>query len=112
MYAFSQGEIFIIFLIIGLTIGIFFDFFRALRKTFKTPDFVTCLEDIVFMAIAGILIVNTLLLVNNGQLRFYIIIAILLRNILLFFNNKQNMLHYFSNIYEFFQKNTIFSIFY
>lgn len=50
MYTFSQGQIFIVFLIIGLCIGIFFDFFRALRKTFKTPDFATFIEDIIFMA--------------------------------------------------------------
>lgn len=50
MYTFSQVQIFIIFLIIGLCIGILFDLFRALRKTFKTPDFITYIEDITFMA--------------------------------------------------------------
>lgn len=52
MYAFSQGQIFTVFLIIGLCLGIFFDIFRALRKTFLTPDFVTYIEDIIFMASA------------------------------------------------------------
>lgn len=87
MYAFSQGQIFIIFLIIGLSIGIFFDIFRALRKTFKTADIITYIQDIVFMAITGIFVINTLILVNNGELRFYIIIAILLRNFVLFLDN-------------------------
>lgn len=77
MYVFSQGQIFIIFLILGLCIGSIFDFFRALRKTFKTPDFLTIIEDIIFMAIVGILIVNTLIITNHGQLRFYIILAVL-----------------------------------
>lgn len=50
MYTFTQGQIFIVFLILGLCLGILFDLFRALRKTFKTPDLVTYIEDIVFMA--------------------------------------------------------------
>lgn len=54
MYTFSQGQIFIVFLIIGLCLGLFFDMFRALRKTFETPDLITYIEDIVFMAIARI----------------------------------------------------------
>jgi len=54
MYVFSQAEIFIIFLILGLFIGIFFDFFRAIRKIFKTSDLITLIEDIIFMAITRI----------------------------------------------------------
>lgn len=77
MYVFSQGQIFVIFLILGLFIGIFFDIFRALRKTFKTIDLVTSIQDIFFVTVVGIFIVNTLILVNNGQIRFYIILAIL-----------------------------------
>lgn len=50
MYQFSQGQIFIVFFIIGVCIGMFFDFFRALRKTFDTSDFGTMIEDIIFMA--------------------------------------------------------------
>lgn len=77
MYSFSQEQIFTVFLIIGLCIGIFFDLFRALRKTFKTPDFITYIEDILFMAVVGIFVINSLILMNNGQIRMYIILAIL-----------------------------------
>ena len=76
MYTFSQGQVFIVFLIIGLCIGSLFDFFRAIRKNFKTSDFVTYVQDIIFMALVGILIVNTLIIVNNGQIRFYVILAV------------------------------------
>lgn len=51
MYCFSQAHIFMIFLIIGLLIGILFDIFRALRIAFKTSDLVTCIEDVIFMAL-------------------------------------------------------------
>lgn len=77
MYVFSQGQIFILFLILGLCIGVIFDIFRASRKTFRTSDFVTAIEDIIFMAIVGILLVNTLILTNHGEIRFYIILAVL-----------------------------------
>ncbi len=77
MYTFSQGQVFILFLILGLCIGVFFDFFRALRKTFKTSDFITYIEDIIFMLVVGILLVNSLILLNHGQIRFFIIIALL-----------------------------------
>ena len=87
MYTFSQGQIFIVFLIIGICIGVIFDIFRTLRKVFKTPDLATYIEDIIFMAIVGILIVNNLILVNNGEIRFYIILAIIFRNDILFFYN-------------------------
>lgn len=78
MYDLSQGQIFILFLIIGICIGVFFDIFRAFRKIFKISDLLTNLQDISFMAIVGIIIVNSLILFNNGQLRFFIILAILL----------------------------------
>jgi len=77
MNTLPQSQIFILFLIIGIFIGILFDFFRAIRKTFKISDFITYIQDIVFMAIVGIIIVNNLLILNNGNLRFFIIVAII-----------------------------------
>lgn len=77
METFSQGQIFIVFLILGLCIGLLFDFFRSLRKTFKTSDLVTHIEDVIFMLVIGILVVNSLIIVNHGQIRFFIILAIL-----------------------------------
>ena len=65
METFSQGQIFIVFLILGLCIGLLFDFFRSLRKTFKTSDLVTHIEDVIFMLVIGILVVNSLIIVNH-----------------------------------------------
>lgn len=77
MYVFSQGQIFILFLVLGICIGVIFDIFRASRKTFQTSDFITAIEDVIFVAIVGILLVNTLILTNHGEIRFYIILAVL-----------------------------------
>lgn len=100
MYTFSQGQVFIIFLIIGLIIGIIFDFSRASRKVFKTSDFLTYIEDIIFMAIAGILVVNNLILINNGEIRFFIILAILFGTTLYFITISR----IFLKIFQFFMK--------
>ena len=37
-----------IYILCGLAIGIFFDIFRILRKTFKTSNFMTYIEDTIF----------------------------------------------------------------
>ena len=63
--AINQAYLFGIYSICGIIIGIFFDLFRILRRSFKTPDIVTYIEDIIFVF-------------NNGELRLYIFFAIIL----------------------------------
>ena len=50
----NQSYVFLVFVIVGMIIGILFDFFRILRKSMKTKDFVTYIEDILFCIITGI----------------------------------------------------------
>lgn len=76
MYNFTQEQIFLIFSIIGFFIGILFDVFRVLRKSFKTPDFITIIQDIIFVIISGIIIICNIVKINNGEIRLYIFIAI------------------------------------
>ena len=78
MYTFSQEQIFIFFFIIGVVIGLLFDIFRVLRRSFKTPDFITLIEDISYLSIVGLLIIYSIIKLNNGDIRFYIFIAIFL----------------------------------
>ena len=37
----NQAYLFLIFMVNGIIIGILFDFFRILRKSFKTADLIT-----------------------------------------------------------------------
>ncbi len=78
MYEFSQEQIFIFFFIIGIIIGVTFDIFRVLRKNFKTPDFITFIEDISFLIFSGLLMLYGIINLNNGEIRFYLFIAIFL----------------------------------
>lgn len=76
MYEFSQEQIFIFFFIIGIIISMLFDFFRVLRKNFKTSDLITFIQDLTFLVISGVLILYSIIKLNNGEVRFYLFIAI------------------------------------
>lgn len=67
---------FIYFIITGMVLGIVFDIFRILRKSFKTSNLVTNIEDILFGIITGIILLFTIFLFNNGELRFYLFLGI------------------------------------
>ena len=62
----NQAYLFCIFIINGIIIGILFDFFRILRKTFKTSDLITYIEDSMFWILTGIIILYSIFVFNNG----------------------------------------------
>lgn len=65
-----------IFILSGIIIGVFFDFFRILRRSFKTSDIITYIEDILFWIITGLFLLFVLFKINDGQIRFYNIIGL------------------------------------
>ena len=74
----NQTYLFIVFTIVGIIIGILFDIFRILRKSFKTKDIVTYIEDILFWILTGIIILFSMYRFSNGELRFFMIIGIIM----------------------------------
>lgn len=68
---------FIVFILVGFLIGLLFDMFRISRRTFKTSDIVTSIEDIFFWLLSGLLIIFSLFKFNNGDIRVYIIIGLI-----------------------------------
>lgn len=74
----NQAYLFFIFILNGFCIGILFDLFRILRKSFKTPNFVTYVQDIIFWILTGIVLLYSIFIFNNGEIRLYIFIGILL----------------------------------
>lgn len=74
----NQAYLFGIYSICGIIIGIFFDIFRILRRSFKTPDIITYIEDIIFGILTGIFLIFIIFVFNNGELRFYIFLALVL----------------------------------
>lgn len=73
----TQFNIFINFILTGFIIGILYDVFRILRKSFKTLDIVTYIQDIIFWILTGIILLYSIFTFNNGELRGYIFIGIL-----------------------------------
>ncbi|MBR0490550.1 MAG: spore cortex biosynthesis protein YabQ [Clostridia bacterium] len=74
----NQAYLFLIFIVNGLITGFLFDFFRILRKSFKTKDFVTYIEDIVFWILTGFIVLYSIFVFNNGEIRFFIFLGIAL----------------------------------
>lgn len=74
----EQIYIFIIFILNGFIIGLLFDCFRILRISFKTPDFITYVEDALLGILSGILILFSIFKFNNGELRLYPFIGLIL----------------------------------
>ena len=74
----NQAFIFIIFIVIGVVIGILFDIFRVLRKIFKTVDFITYIEDALFWILTGLIILYSIFVYNNGEIRLFMFVAILI----------------------------------
>ena len=74
----SQLQLFIIFLANGIFIGVIFDIFRVLRRTFKHKDFLIYIQDVVFWILSGIILLYSTFNFNDGELRLFMIIGALL----------------------------------
>lgn len=74
----NQAYLFVIFILNGILIGLIFDIFRILRRSFNTPNFVTYIEDIIFWTISALSVLYTLFVFNNGEIRGYIFIGLFL----------------------------------
>lgn len=74
----NQAYLFLIFVINGILIGFLFDIFRIIRKTFKTTDFTTYIQDIAFWIVTGIITLAFIFYYNNGEIRFYVFLGIIL----------------------------------
>lgn len=76
MYSFSQERVFLLFFVIGIIIGGVFDIFRVIRKVFKTPDYITLIQDIIFFLLSGAIAIWGIIKLNNGEVRLFLFIAI------------------------------------
>ena len=78
----SQAYVFAIYILSGILIGILFDIFRVYRRSFKTPDFITYIQDILFWFFTGMFLLYVIFKFNNGELRWYIFLGALLGTLL------------------------------
>lgn len=74
----NQAYLFLIFTVNGILIGLLFDFFRIARKVFYTNDFVTYIQDILFWILAGSMMLYSIFVFNNGEIRLFMFLGVIL----------------------------------
>lgn len=74
--AVNQAYLFLIFTMNGVFIGLLFDFFRILRKSFKTINLITYIEDILFWILTGLSIIFSMYYFSGGSLRFFMFLGL------------------------------------
>ena len=74
----NQFYLLFIFLFSGFLIGIIFDLFRILRKSFKTSDLITYIEDFIFWIITGTYLLIIIFKFSFGQIRLYMFISLII----------------------------------
>ena len=110
--AINQAYLFLIFTLNGTFIGLLFDFFRILRKSFKTANFITYIEDIIFWIISGISIIFLMYRFSNGELRIYMLLGLVFGIMIYMLALSKLVITFFMSIIDFIKKifRVIFSI--
>ena len=72
----NQANLFLIFTLNGIVIGMLFDIFRILRKCFKTSDVITCIQDVLFWIITGFILLYSVFAFSGGEVRFYMFLGV------------------------------------
>ena len=73
----NQLYILLSFFLAGISIGILFDIFRITRKSFKTPNIITYIEDALFWILTGLIILATTVICTDGEIRLYMILMLI-----------------------------------
>ena len=81
----NQLHLFIIFLINGIIIGLIFDIFRVLRKSFRHKDYIINIQDILFWICTGSILLYSSFTFNDGELRIFMILGAFLGFIIYLF---------------------------
>ena len=87
----NQAYLFLVFSTTGVIIGVLFDIFRILRRTIKTSNIITYMEDVLFWILTGLLILYNIWYFNNGEIRIYMFLGIII-GVLIYMSTLSNIL--------------------
>lgn len=73
----EQLKTLLAFFIDGILIGSLFDIFRAIRRSYKTSNLLTYVEDVLFWILAGLLTLYVIDVFTDGQIRLYMILVLI-----------------------------------
>ncbi|MEG0615439.1 MAG: spore cortex biosynthesis protein YabQ [Oscillospiraceae bacterium] len=71
----EQLSQFVLCIIIGVGLGIFFDFFRVARVLLPHKNFLTAIEDIVFLLIWGVVLLVFSMEIGRGEVRIFFLLG-------------------------------------
>lgn len=74
----NQAYLFLIFTINGIIIGLLFDVFRVLRRSFKTSDIITYIQDVLFWILTGFILLYSIFTFSNGEIRLFMFLGVFL----------------------------------
>ena len=100
----SQAYLFLVFTLTGIAIGILFDLFRVLRKSFKTSDIITYLQDILFWILTGTLILYNIWYFNDGEIRLFMFLGIIIGILIYILILSNFFMKIFLNIFKIIKK--------
>lgn len=100
----EQVYIFFTSVIIGAIMGVIFDFFRALRRKGNTKNILVYIQDIIFWLIIAIIIIVSSFIINNGELRGYMLLGYILGAIVYILAFSKYIKLLFGFIFDFIEK--------
>ena len=101
---YNQISCLLLFILIGILIGLIFDFFRILRRSFKTNTIITAIEDILFWLISGFILLFAVFILNNGEIRLYMFFSLIFGLYIYLVTLSKILIKYLVNIICFFKK--------
>lgn len=96
----NQAYLFLVFSITGVIIGVLFDIFRILRRTIKTSNIITYIEDVLFWILTGLLILYNIWYFNNGEIRIYMFLGIVIGVLIYMLTLSNILIKIFSKILQ------------
>ena len=99
-----QLQLFVVFIINGFVIGIIFDTFRVIRKTFKHKDFVIYIQDILFWILSAIVLLYSTFIFNDGEFRFFLLVGAIFGFIIYLFTLSKIFIKINVNMLKFIKK--------
>ena len=100
----EQVYIFFTSVLIGAIMGIVFDFFRALRRKGNTRNILVYMQDIIFWLIIAIIIIVSSFIINNGELRGYMLLGYILGALMYMLLISKYIKFLFGIIFDFIEK--------
>lgn len=96
----NQAYLFLVFSMTGVSIGVLFDFFRILRRSIKTSNFITYIEDVLFWILTGLLFLYNIWYFNNGEIRIFMFLGIILGGLIYMSTLSSILIKIFSKILQ------------